>query len=50
MNFFTKHPNLTKNYFFFFLSFFFFAGGGGGGGGEGEGARVSDLFLLRIQT
>ena len=49
MNFFTKHPNLTKNYFSF-SCLFFFCGGGGGGGGEGEGARVSDLFLLRIQT
>ena len=45
MNFFTKNPNLKKNFFFFF----FFGGGGGGGDGGwrglwGEGARVSLFF------
>ena len=30
--------------------FFFWGGGGGGGGGvAGEGARVSEYILLRIQ-
>ena len=45
----TKNPNLKKK-------IFFFLGGGGGGGEEGgrgvlagEGTRVSEFFLLRIQ-
>ena len=44
MNFFTKNPNLKKNFFFFF----FWGGGGGRGWGMagvvGEGARVSLFF------
>ena len=55
MNYFTKNPNLKKEFFLFVKIkeeknlFFFFGGGGGGAGGGGGGgglgaARVNEYF------